>query len=157
MEIEELVESIFSEDMSFREKAILVQNKIVGMGGVLSEEKEIEEVNPLEHTFADGMYIRKIFMPAGQLIISKTHTQKHPYFIMSGIVSVIDENGTTTIEAPYHGITEAGTKRILCIHEDTTWITVQRTEHTDVDKITEELMNDDYQPELLTDEQKKLI
>lgn len=157
MEIEEVVKSIFSEDMSFKEKAILVQNKIVGMQDVLSNDKEIEEVNPLEHTFADGMYIRKVFMPAGQLIISKTHTQKHPYFILSGVVSVIDENGTTTITAPYNGITEAGTKRILAIHEDTIWVTVQRTEHTDVDKITEELMNDDYDPQLLTDKQKELL
>ena len=49
MEIEEVVKSIFSEDMSFKEKAILVQNTIVGMEGVLSNDKEIEEVNPFNH------------------------------------------------------------------------------------------------------------
>jgi len=148
MENVNLVYSVLAEDVSFNDKAIAVQNQIADMDGVLTDEKEIEKTNPLEHTFADGMYVRKIFMPAGQVIISKTHKQKHPYFILSGVVSVASEEGVEKITAPYSGITEAGTKRILYIHEDTTWVTVQRTEKTDVDEITKDLVSHDFHNQL---------
>ena len=153
-EIEKVMESIFSEDMSFKDKLILIQNKIVGMEGVQSSDKEIEKLNPLEHSFADGMYIRKIHSPAGQLLISKSHKQDHPWFLLEGKLVIIDQDGSTTITAPANGITKAGTKRLISILEDVVWVTVQRTPHTDVDKIEEELMNDDYQPNLLTDAQR---
>jgi fido (protein-threonine AMPylation protein) len=37
---------------------------------------------------------------------------------------VLTEEGEVRIVAPYSGITPAGTKRVLYIHEDTTWITI---------------------------------
>ena len=51
--------------------------------------EEFDKINPLVHNFADGMYIRQITMPAGQIIVSKIHGQTHPYFILEGDVSEI--------------------------------------------------------------------
>jgi len=79
---------------------------------------------PLKHTFADGIYVREIFIPKGTLIVSKIHKASHPYFVLSGDLSVLTEEGEVRIVAPYSGITPAGTKRVLYIHEDTTWITI---------------------------------
>ena len=99
---------------------------------------------PLKHSFGDGIYIREIFMPKGMLIVSKIHRYTHPYFVMSGKVEVVTEEGRVMITAPYSGITPAGTKRILYIHEDCTWITVHRTKETDPEKVEEEIIAKDF-------------
>lgn len=78
---------------------------------------------PTEHLFLSGMYIRKIFMPAGSLLTSMKHKTNHPFVIASGKLRVMDQAGVVEYEAPFVGVTEAGTKRVLYIHEDTTWLT----------------------------------
>jgi len=133
----------------FRDNVQDISSQIKEMDGALTDDAEIEKVNTLEHSFADGMYIRKIVMPKGQLIISKIHKQKHPFFILSGDVSVMTENGVVRYNEPFNGITEAGTQRILYTHEETTWITVNRTEETDVETIVNTLTTKDFNdPEL---------
>lgn len=83
---------------------------------------------PVKHTFADGMYIREIFMPSGTLITSLVHKTKHPYFVLKGKVSVYSENfGEQTIEAPFNGMTTPNTRRVLYIHQDCVWITCHST------------------------------
>jgi len=83
----------------------------------------------VHHKFAPGMYIRKIFMPAGIDVTSMQHKMIHPFFLMQGKVSVFSEiDGVQELEAPYDGITYCGTRRILRIHENTIWITVHRTD-----------------------------
>ena len=78
---------------------------------------------PTEHLFLPGMYIRKIFMPAGSLLTSMQHKTTHPFVIAAGKLRVMDQTGAVEYEAPFVGVTEAGTKRVLYIHEDTTWLT----------------------------------
>jgi len=79
---------------------------------------------PLVHRFTDGMYIREIFMPQGSLLTSKIHKTTHPYTISKGKVAVsIDGKEWTEYEAPFTGITLAGTRRILYIISDCVWTT----------------------------------
>ncbi len=101
---------------------------------------------PLKHTFGDGLYIREITMPKGMILTSKIHKTTHPYFVVKGDVSVVTENGTVRIKAPYWGITKAGTKRILRMHEETVWVTVHSNpENTkDLKLIEAEVIADDY-------------
>lgn len=83
----------------------------------------------VHHKFAPGMYIRKIFMPAGIDVTSMQHKHIHPFFLMQGKVSVFSENdGVQELQAPYDGITYCGTRRILRVHENTVWITCHRTD-----------------------------
>jgi len=79
---------------------------------------------PLKHTFVPGAYIREITMPAGLILTSKIHKVEHPYFVLRGKCEVVTEEGKVLIEAPYWGITKAGTKRALHIIEETVWCTV---------------------------------
>lgn len=113
-----------------------IERKIANMPGALFG----DAVAPLEHVFVDGAYIRKITMPKGMLLTSKIHKKSHPYFILQGDVSVLTDEGEVRIKAPYAGITEAGTKRLLYIHEETVWITVHATKETDLAKIEEEII-----------------
>lgn len=124
----------------FRNGIIDFEEKLKKVSGALVGHEMDEEMCPLKHTFVDGAYVREIFMPKGTLLTSKIHKITHPYFIMSGDVSVATESGIVRIKAPYHGITLAGTKRLLFIHEDTIWITVHVTREIDLEKIEEEII-----------------
>jgi hypothetical protein len=80
---------------------------------------------PLNHSFVKGMYIREVVMPAGCRVTSKIHKERHPYFVMKGKAKVwIDGKGWELIEAPFFGITEPGTRRVLHILETCHWVTI---------------------------------
>ena len=100
---------------------------------------------PLRHTFADGMYIREITMPANTFVSSKIHKTNHPYFVLKGSVDVVTEEGVVNIQAPYWGITKAGTKRTLHVLEETVWCTVHATEETDLELIEGEVIANDFE------------
>lgn len=95
---------------------------------------------PLVHRFTPGMYIREIFMPAGSIVTSRRHLTTHPFVISQGSVEVICESGAKqTLDAPYSGITHAGTRRALNVLEDTIWTTFHVTDKTDPVEIENEI------------------
>lgn len=97
---------------------------------------------PLVHRFTPGLYAREIFMPAGTLLTSKIHKTEHPYVVLSGRVSVyIPDKGVEHIEAPYVGVTEPLTRRVLYIHEDCRWVTFHpNPEDETVEEIEERII-----------------
>ncbi len=99
-----------------------------------------DDATPLEHHFADGLYIRKMTAPAGMINVSKLHKTNHPFFILEGDVSILTEKGIVRITAPHFGITPAGTKRVVYFHEETVWVTVHATKETDLQKIEDEVI-----------------
>ena len=99
---------------------------------------------PLKHTFVDGAYVRQMSMPAGMLLVSKIHKIKHAYFLLKGHVSVLTENGIVQLSAPYSGITEPGTKRVIYSHDDVVWTTIHVTDKTDVDEIEKDIIAESY-------------
>jgi len=96
------------------------------------------------HNFADGQYIRQIVMPKNLLVSTKIHAKNHPFFIMKGEASIYSDKGVERIKAPFHGITEAGTKRVLYVHEECTFITVHRTDCLTVDETVAEITFDAF-------------
>ena len=60
----------------------------------------------------------------------------------------MDQTGVVDYEAPVLGITEAGTKRVLYIYEDTTWVTFHANPEniTDPDKMVEYLTHPNENP-----------
>lgn len=106
---------------------------------------------PLEHIFMPGMYMRTILMPAGSKVTSKIHKHKHPFFVMQGSARVwVDGKGWELIKAPYRGITEPGTRRVLDILEDCIWVTVHHnpSDSEDLEEI-EALVIEKHDNELL--------
>ncbi len=127
----------------FRENAVILTNQIlntegVETGGVLSK------TNPVKSTFAGGCYIREIFNPAGELIVTKVHKVEHPFFLMEGCMSILTEKGVETISAPYHGITAPGTKRFIYTHTNCVFITVHATDKTSIEEVENEVVSNDY-------------
>jgi len=114
-----------------------------------------DDAAPLNHTFTDGLYLREITMPRGMIVTSKIHKTNHPYFILKGDVSIATDEETVRIKAPYYGITKAGTKRVLYIHETTVWVTVHKTDKTDLQEIEDDIIAKSYN-ELPTHKTKEL-
>lgn len=78
---------------------------------------------PLTHRFTEGLYVREIFMPKDSLITSKIHKTQHQFFVLKGKVMVWIDGVETIIEAPYIGVTEPNTQRVLYVIEDCIWAT----------------------------------
>ena len=101
------------------------------------------EITPV-HYFAKGLYAREIFIPKGTLLTGKIHRTEHLNIISKGDISVVTEEGTKRITAPFTMIAKPGTKRVGYAHEDTVWTTVHATDETDLEKIELELIAADY-------------
>lgn len=100
--------------------------------------------NPLKHSFADGCYVREIFNPAHELIVTKIHKISHPYFLLQGDMSILTETGAKRIKAPHYGITPAGTKRVIWTHTNCIFVTVHVTKERDLEKIEAEVIAKDW-------------
>jgi len=133
------METTLEKTVNHRSKMSLFESVMLKTEGVLVG-KESEGVCPVEHTFTEGLYTRKIFMPKGMVLTSKIHKICHPYFILEGDVDVITEEGMVNIKAPYFGITQAGTKRAIKVNEDCVWVTCHVTNETDLEKIEAQII-----------------
>ena len=140
----------------FREKITDLEKE--GFDKQIWDSKEdSDKLNPVKHSFADGCYIREIFNPAGELLVTAIHKKEHAFFLMQGEMSILTEDGIKHLKAPHHGITKPGTKRIIYTHSDCIFITVHATEETDVAKIEEQVIAKDFQDPLITKEDMKLL
>lgn len=103
----------------------------------------------VEHRFTPGLYIREITMPQGSLITSKIHRTEHPFVISKGRVAVwTEESGVQHLEAPYTGITNPGTRRLLFVWEDTVWTTFHPTKQREVSAVEDEIIEKHINPYL---------
>ncbi len=111
----------------------------------------------LTHTFTPGLYSRRWEAKANTIWVSKTHKTRHQFVILQGLLSVWVDGEEILYEAPYHGITEAGTRRILYIWEDTIWMTF----HANPDDLNEEeiveLITEQHDNKLFSEEDKERL
>lgn len=113
---------------------------------------------PLKHSFADGIYVREIFIPRGYTLTGKIHKHSHPNFLMQGEVIVVTEHqGREHLKAPLAMISLPGTKRAVYALEDTVWITVHATSETDLAKVEDYVIAKDYEALALHEAQRKLL
>jgi hypothetical protein len=153
---EDITQKDISKFLEYQENKLKFQKKVKEFETALSDfstetgqDKNLPAIQGYEegyvtHDFADGQYIRAITMPKGLVVSTKIHAKNHPFFVMKGKCSVYTEDGMQTIEAPYHGITYSGTKRLLYIHDECVWITVHRTDKLSVEEVEEEVIAKDF-------------
>lgn len=111
---------------------------------VHNERYECQRGCQYEHSFTDGQYIRKMFVPAGTIFVTAIHTTEHPLFVMQGRVSVHDGFNKTIVEAPFHQINKVGSQSVIVALEDSLGITVHATDKTNVEDICSELFVDTF-------------
>tara|TARA_R100001510_G_scaffold28927_1_gene25590 strand:- start:787 stop:1260 length:474 start_codon:yes stop_codon:yes gene_type:complete len=79
---------------------------------------------PLEHTFADGVYVRQMYMPKDTAVVGKIHKREHVWFLLQGCISVATEDKTEEYEAPCYVVSPGGSKRVILALEDTIFINI---------------------------------
>jgi len=96
-----------------------------------------------EHQFSPGMYMRKVFRPAGALIVGKVHKKPHFFLCAKGTIIAWTEGGIKRLEAGDIIESQPGTKRVTLAVTDAIGITIHRTDLTDLDEIEAELIEPD--------------
>ena len=76
------------------------------------------------HFFAPGMYLRRLVVPAGMLIVGKTHRHDHFLIVTTGRALVISEFGRDEVMTGHVSVSKAGVKRAVLALEDTDFLTV---------------------------------
>lgn len=145
----------FSNDIEVTPEVIQARrNRIVSLESAiqtLPDSYNMDEFNDgkIKHHFGTGVYGRELFIPAGNLIVSKIHKGKTFNVIAKGRIAVIcPNNGYNVYEAPYCFVSEPLTKRVVMALEDTLWITSHGyTGVEDLDKVEEEIIAKDFSGE----------
>ena len=110
---------------------------------------------PLTHSFAPGVYIREIYMPADTVVIGQVHKTEHFNIILKGSVRLIMNGKVHELQAPCTFASGAGVSKVLNILEDTIWQTIHANPEnlTDVEVLESQLVR---KPELETEKNKCL-
>lgn len=85
------------------------------------------ELEP-EHYFAEGMYGRELFIPAGVVVVGKLHRHEHLVQLLSGDATVYTDKGMERICGPKTWVSPPGVKRAVLAHTDCTFFTVHLNE-----------------------------
>lgn len=101
---------------------LLESNSIDELALFITDNLPVIEME-LKHTFADGVYMREMFVPAGVLMVGKVHLTEDPFVLMTGSMNVYTpEGGVVNVSAPLSGITAAGVQKVGFVLEDSHWI-----------------------------------
>ncbi len=127
----------------------------------LLEKLMLDEMEPcieeIEHVHTNGLYGRCWKAPANSLWVTKIHKVDHQYVILKGSVSVWIDGVETFLEAGHHGITKAGTRRILYVYEPCEFMTF----HPNPDNMNEvdfvDLVTEKHDNKLFTEEDENLL
>lgn len=104
------------------------------------------EVCPLKHSFANGIYMREIRIPQGMVLTGKIHRHAHPNVLLEGEVLVVTEQkGLERLRGPMAMISDGATKRALVALTDVVWLTFHNVgEERDLKKIEEMVIAPTY-------------
>ena len=105
------------------------------------------EVFPLKHTFTDGIYIRQMSMKKDSFVIGKIHKHNHVWFLLTGKISVVDENNTVDHIAPCYVEAPSGSKRMIYAHEDSIWVNIHAnpTNTENLEELEDLIIAKDYE------------
>lgn len=112
---------------------------------------------PLRHTFAPGVYLREITMPAGTFIIGHEHKTQHANVVLAGHARVLMDGIVHDIVAPCTFISHPGVRKVLYILEECRWMTVHPTHTTDLEELEAELIVKSESFMLHESEKQKLL
>jgi quercetin dioxygenase-like cupin family protein len=96
-----------------------------------------------EHYFHAGMYARKVYRPAGALIVGKVHKKDHFFLCAKGEIIAWTEGGMKHLYAGDIVQSKSGTKRVTLAVTDAIGITFHNSSETDLDKLEKELIEPD--------------
>lgn len=90
---------------------------------------------PVQHELVDGMYIRRLFIPKGQILVGKVHKLPCINVVERGDIAILTATGSKRVTAGYTLASPAGIQKLGIANEDTVFINIFRTDETDISKI----------------------
>jgi hypothetical protein len=141
---------LFKIEKSIGNKMDEIEAKMVANNDLL--------VFPLIHRFTDGLYTREMCIDANVLITTKTHLVQHQFFLLEGKMLIWNNDGEAIyLQAPYIGITEVNTRRLIYAIEDCVFATCHPNPNNDIVEDIEKIIFEDYDNNLLTEDMKAKI
>ena len=126
------------------------------MPDILRIEQEIREMPqvscPVEHYQVDGVYVRSMFIPAGTILTGKIHNFENIAILAKGRMRITNGTDSYIISEGHIMVDQPGVKRLGYAETDVIFITVHRTDNTEIDDIEKELVSDtfeEYEQQLL--------
>ncbi len=123
-----------------RDPAASMRGKILALEAVMLAMPAEQQIQiETKHYFANGLYMREIFIPKGVVLTGKIHKTEHLCVLSLGEVSVW--NGDTPkpqrLTASTVVKSSPGVKRVIFAHQDSIWINAHfnPTNEQDLDKI----------------------
>jgi len=135
-----------------------LREKIIQLESQMLARTDIQVKIEPKHYFANGLYLREIYIPKGTCLTGKIHKTEHICILSLGEVSVCTDSGMKRIKASTVVHSEPGTKRVLYAHEDSVWINCHfnPTNESDLEKIDEIFVTDTFEKFMELEEQKKI-
>jgi hypothetical protein len=125
----------------------LVQTNAPTLQEIQTLQHEVSKLPQLElateHYCHGGMYCRKVFMPAGTVVVGKVHKTNHFFLCAKGEIIVTTDKGVITLTAGDVIESKPKTKRAIYAQTDSIIINFHKTSKTNLDKIEKELVEHD--------------
>lgn len=97
---------------------------------------------PVQHFFGPSIYIREVVMPAGTVVVGKSHKHDHLCNMVEGRMIVVNEDGEQReVVAPSVFMAKKGRKTAYII-ETVRFQNIYSTDETDVEKLEHMLVED---------------
>lgn len=122
---------------------------------------------PVRHLFAPGMYAREISIPKGVTLVGAVHKTENLAVLSKGVLELVTDDGTVTIEAPCTVTIKPGTKNAALALEDAVWTNFlpNPDNETDTDKLVEvfthskacELLGGASNPQLIAQREREKL
>ena len=126
------------------------------MPEILRIEKEIlampQVTLPIEHFHIKGVYVRKGFIPAGTILTGKIHNFESIAILAKGRIRITNGTDSYIISEGHIMVDKPGVKRLGYAETDVIFITVHRTDNTEIEAIEKELVSatfEEYEQQLL--------
>jgi hypothetical protein len=102
---------------------------------------------PTNHHFAEGVYVREMFVPMDTVITGKIHNTEHVNILISGKMVVVTEEGQKVLTGPCTFVSPPGTKKVGWAVTDVLWMNVHPnpTNTRNLEIIEKKMVSDSFE------------
>ena len=117
------------------------RDQIIALEDAIKDQCELIDME--QHTtnhFAEGIYLRELFVPAGVVCTGKIHRTKHITIVASGTCRITTDDGVKEITGPAVFVSEPGIKKAVYAVTDVVIMNPHPTESTDLKEIEQQFV-----------------
>lgn len=100
---------------------------------------------PVDQIALNGMIVRTMHIPKGQLLVGKVHKLDCINIVSKGSIELLTEHGSGRMVAGDQAVSPAGTQKMGYANEDTTFINIFRCDETSIDAIEDAIAWSSYE------------